>query len=150
LIRSPLNHTRPGVNVNKMLLFNDLIQHLDLVEVSFSGRAFTWSNMQSNALLEKLDWVFTWASWTLSFPDTKVLPLSRPSDHTPYVIQMNSRIPKSHIFIFENYWVQFDGFLDTVHLHWNSTPFYGDATRTLGGGGSNRSKEVSGAKSCLS
>jgi hypothetical protein len=35
LIRSPLNRSRPGENVNEMLLFNDLIQHLDLVEISF-------------------------------------------------------------------------------------------------------------------
>jgi hypothetical protein len=35
LIRSPLNRSRLGENVNEMLLFNDLIQHLDLVEISF-------------------------------------------------------------------------------------------------------------------
>jgi hypothetical protein len=29
--------------------------------------------MQSDPLLEKLDWVFTYASWTLFFPDTKNL-----------------------------------------------------------------------------
>jgi hypothetical protein len=74
LIRSPENRNRPGGNFNEMWLFNDLIQHLDLVEISFQGRYFTWSNMQYNALLEKLDWVFTSASWSLSYPDTKVLP----------------------------------------------------------------------------
>jgi hypothetical protein len=42
-----------------MLPFNDLIQHLDLVEIQFQERAFTWSNMQNDPLLEKLDWVFT-------------------------------------------------------------------------------------------
>jgi hypothetical protein len=90
--------------------------------------------MQANPLLEKPDWIFTSATWTLTYPDTKVLPLSRPiSDHTPYVIQIISQISKSPIFRFENYWVDFDGLLDTIHLHWNSTPFYGDAARTMGG-----------------
>jgi hypothetical protein len=32
LIHSPLNRSKPGGNVNEMLIFNDLIQHQDLVE----------------------------------------------------------------------------------------------------------------------
>jgi hypothetical protein len=117
-----------------MHLFNDLIQHLDLVEISFHGHEFTWSNMQMYPLLEKLDWVFTSTSWTLSFPGTKVLPLARPiSDHTPYVIQISTQLTQSSVFRFENYWVQFDGFRDIVELHWHSTPFYGNSARTLCG-----------------
>jgi hypothetical protein len=38
LIRSPGN--RSG-NCNEMLLFNDVIHHLDLVEISLQGRDFT-------------------------------------------------------------------------------------------------------------
>jgi hypothetical protein len=38
-----------------MLLFNRIISQLDLVEIPLKGRAFTWSNMQDNPLLEKLD-----------------------------------------------------------------------------------------------
>jgi hypothetical protein len=45
LIRSTYDRNKPGVNVGDMLLFNDLIQHLDLVDIPFSGRQFTWSNM---------------------------------------------------------------------------------------------------------
>jgi hypothetical protein len=64
LIRSPDNRTIPGGNVSEMMLFNDLINHLDLVEIPFQGRAFSWSNMQDNSLLENLDWVFTSTSWS--------------------------------------------------------------------------------------
>jgi hypothetical protein len=31
----------PGGNVSEMLLFNDVISHIDLVEVSLKNRAFT-------------------------------------------------------------------------------------------------------------
>jgi hypothetical protein len=104
LIRSPQHRSRPGGNFNEMLLFNDLIHHIDLVEISFQSREFTWRNMQANALLEKLDWVSTSSSWTLSYPDTKVLPHARPIlNHTPYVTQINTQIPKSPLFRFENY-----------------------------------------------
>jgi len=42
-----------------MQLFNNLILDLDLVDLPFNGRKFTWSNMQVDPLLVKLDWVFT-------------------------------------------------------------------------------------------
>jgi hypothetical protein len=45
LIRSLDNRNRPGGNANDMLLFNDIIQHLDLVEIPLKDRAYTWSNM---------------------------------------------------------------------------------------------------------
>jgi hypothetical protein len=35
IIRPPNNRSRPGGNPTEMLFFNDLIQHLDLVEISF-------------------------------------------------------------------------------------------------------------------
>jgi exonuclease III len=103
LIRCPENRNRPGDNVNEMLLFNDVISHLDLVEVPLKNRAFTWSNMQSNCLLEKLDWIFTSSSWTLTFPNTLAHAISHAtSNHVPYVAQMDSIVPKSSIFRFEN------------------------------------------------
>jgi hypothetical protein len=55
LMRRPENRNRPGGNANDMLLFNDIIHHLDLVEIPLKDRAYTWSNMQANTLLEKLD-----------------------------------------------------------------------------------------------
>jgi hypothetical protein len=45
-----------------MNLFNELILDLDLAEIPFSGRSYTWSTMQSDPLLVKLDWVFTSSS----------------------------------------------------------------------------------------
>lgn len=81
--------------------------------------------MQDDALLEKLDWVFTSASWSLSYPATCVKPRSKPiSDQIPYVVRMDSHIPKASIFRFENYWADFPGFFDTVQLHWHSNPFF--------------------------
>jgi hypothetical protein len=93
--------------------------------MSFEDREFTWSNMQDNALLEKLDWVFTSSPWSnLTFPNTKVIPLSRPiSDHIPYVVLVNTLIPKALFFRFENSSIEFPGFQDNVKLHWESDTF---------------------------
>lgn len=134
LIRSPENRNVSGANVNNKLLFNDLIQHLDLVDVPFHGQNYTWSNMQDTPLLEKLDWVFTSSSWTLSYPNTLVQTLGRPtSDHCPFVIKIGTSIPKSNVFRFENFWVTCPSLLDVVSLHWESTPFYANAAKTLNG-----------------
>jgi hypothetical protein len=74
--------------------------------------------MQTDPLLEKLDWVFASTPWSLSFPDTKVQPLDSPtSDHIPYVFQIDHQIPKSSIFQLKNYRVEFASFQDTIKLH---------------------------------
>jgi exonuclease III len=59
LIRSPKNQNKPRGDTNEMNLFNEVISDLDLVEIPFSDRNFTWSNMQEDPLLVKLDWIFT-------------------------------------------------------------------------------------------
>lgn len=132
LIRTPENRNKPGGDVNEINLFNEAISDLDLVDIPFSGRNYSRSNMQDDPLLVKLDWVFTSVGWTLSFPATFVQPLSRPvSDHIPYALHIGSCIPKSKLFRFENFWVDHPGFLETVHLHWNSSPFFANAARNL-------------------
>jgi endonuclease/exonuclease/phosphatase family metal-dependent hydrolase len=101
LIGSPYDRNKPGGCSNEMFLFNDLIQHLDLVDIPFEGRHFTWSNMQNDPLLVKLDRVFTSSSWTISYPATCGKPLSKPiSDHVPYVVKMDSTHSQSIHFSF--------------------------------------------------
>jgi hypothetical protein len=75
--------------------------------------------MQLDSLLEQLDWVFTSPNWTLDFPDSEVLPLAKiTSDHIPCKIAINTKIPKSKIFRFENFWVKHNDFFVTVQNSW--------------------------------
>lgn len=118
LIRSAKNRNKPGGDLAEMQMFNDCIVGQDLVDLTFNGRNYTWSNMQSDPLLVKLDWAFINAPWNLSYPATLVKPLSRPiSDHIPFVIHIDSCIPKANIFRFENFWLQHPGFKETVANH---------------------------------
>ena len=49
-----------------------------------------------------------------------VLPLGKPvSDHIPCVVVIESKIPKSKLFRFENYWVNHEGFSDIVEKSWS-------------------------------
>jgi hypothetical protein len=54
-IRSIENRNKPGGDINEMFLFNDIIGHLGLIELTLKGRLYTWSNMQNEPLLEQLD-----------------------------------------------------------------------------------------------
>lgn len=79
--------------------------------------------MQNNPLMEQLDWFFTTPQWTLSYPNTMVIPLSKStSDHTPYKIQIGTAIPKASLFRFENFLPLMPGFANAVQESW-SLPF---------------------------
>lgn len=41
------------------------------------------------------------------------------SDHVPYVVKINTSIPKRRVFWFENYWMEHPDFLNVVQHAWN-------------------------------
>jgi len=117
--RSLDDRNKSGGNFQDTQIFNEVIDHLGLVELPLKGRGFTWSNMQADPLLEQLDWFFTSVNWTADFPNTLVTPLARPtSDHVPCKISIGTKIPRANVFRFENYWTSHKGFLDTVKSSW--------------------------------
>jgi mannosylglycoprotein endo-beta-mannosidase len=122
-IRSQQNRNRPGGNMNDMFIFNEIIDHLGLLELPIKGRSYTWSNMQCDPLLEQLDWFFTSHCWTTVYPNTMVFALAKPtSDHVPCLVSIDTVIPKARLFRFENFWVHQKGFFDCVKEVWGS-PF---------------------------
>ena len=121
-IRGPDNRNKPGGNPNDMITFNDIIRSNQLIELPIKGRAYTWSNMQIDPLLEQLDWFLTSNNWTSSYPNTLVVPLGKPvSDHIPCVVKIETSIPRSKIFRFESYWTEHPGFFELVQSVWSRT-----------------------------
>ena len=51
-IRSADNRNKHGGNPNDMITFNDIIRSQQLIELPIKDRAYTWSNMQDDPLLE--------------------------------------------------------------------------------------------------
>lgn len=130
--RSISDHSRPRGNIQDTLVFNEAIGHLGLIELPLKGRAFTWSNMQTEPLLEQLDWFFTIVNWTVDFPNTQVIPMAKiTSDHIPCKVVIDTKIPKAKIFRFENFWPEMSGFLEVVSETWSQTPSLANATSTL-------------------
>jgi hypothetical protein len=115
-----------------MLLFNGTISHLGLVDIPLKGRKYTWSNMQHTPLLQRLDWFFSSLAWTQAFPNTIAEPLAMTaSDHIPCVLSIQTSIPKSSIFRFENKWLNMEGFLPLVERAWTQSIHYADAAKRI-------------------
>lgn len=70
LYRSPNDRNKPRGDHLEMYLFNEAISALSIVELPLKGRRYTWSNKQLLPLLERLDWFFTNALWTVTYPNT--------------------------------------------------------------------------------
>ena len=94
LYQSPEDRNRPGADVSEMLMFNDSITTLGLIELPLRGKRFTWTNKQHPLLLEHLDWFFSSACWTLTYPSTEVTSMSMetglepPSLLNPYLYHL--------------------------------------------------------------
>jgi mannosylglycoprotein endo-beta-mannosidase len=132
LMRSPENRNKDGGNIQEMLAFNDAISNLRLVERPLRGCKYTWTNKQSNPLLERLDWFFTSNAWTTFMPDTVVKSLARDnSDHTPCVITASTLVPKPQVFRFENYWLEHDDFQTVLIQGWEQPTLQQDAAKNL-------------------
>jgi hypothetical protein len=102
--RSLEDRNKPGGKLQDTLIFNYLLGHLWLVELLLKGRAFTWSNMQQDPLLEQLGSFFTSINWTTDYPNTLVLPMAEiTSNYIPCRIAIGTSIPEAIIFRFENY-----------------------------------------------
>lgn len=132
LIRKQEDRNKPRGSIAEMLMFNETINLLGLNEIVLQGRKFTWSNMQPSPLLEKLDWVFTSNSWTLSYPNTSAKALDMtPSDHTPCVISISTAIPRSKVFRFENFWLLNEQFAEIVTESWATPNHHNDKVKSL-------------------
>jgi len=132
LIRKIEDRNKPGGDLNEIFRFNEAISHLGLNEVSLQGRRYTWSNMQPSPLLQKLDWIFTSNSWTISYPDTSVFALDMvPSDHCPCIVSISTKIPKSRVFRFENHWLRHQDYQNILTQSWGTQINTNDAAKRI-------------------
>ena len=88
--------------------------------------------MQRHPLLEKLDWCFVSPIWSAIFPATSAFSLARSaSDHVPWVVNIQSNVPKPPIFRFENYWLQLEDFHSRFQDSWEQNLFQPDPAKRL-------------------
>lgn len=94
------------VNVARMSTFCWLVKDCGLVDLGFSGLAYTWCNkhFNTNPTFERLDRSLGNAEWCAAFPSTTVFHLPMMiSDHAPILtVLQSSRAKPRKPFRFEN------------------------------------------------
>lgn len=132
MMRKPEDRNKEGGDPSEMFMFNSAISFLGLTEIVLQGRRFTWSNMQPNPLLQKIDWIFTTCSWNLKYPDTSVKGYDMtPSDHCPCLVNISTAIPRPKVFRFENYWLQLPCFQQILNEVWSAPMPHTDQAKRI-------------------
>jgi hypothetical protein len=133
MYRRQSDRNKTGSNIQNMLAFNNAISNHRLEELKHFGNKFTWTNKQESPLLERLDWFLASPSLMVSYQGSSIKTLSRDtSDHSPCLISIFIDIPKAKTFIFENYWMLHDDFMQIMEHGWNLPNDQEDKAKRMG------------------
>ncbi|KAL0923443.1 hypothetical protein M5K25_007500 [Dendrobium thyrsiflorum] len=102
--------------------FNNMIMDCNLVDVGFSGNAFTWNR---GCMWQRLDRILFNSTWVNTLFNTSVEHLSKTySDHAPLLITFqDSRTYAGSSFRFQNMWFSHEEFLFMVKENWEAPLF---------------------------
>lgn len=96
--------------------FRAFIQRAGLIDLGYSGPAYTWANNQQERrlILERLDRGLCVPEWLTIFPNTKVFHLpSYSSDHLPVLLRTEPQAKKGvRPFRIEQWWYRHPDFKD--------------------------------------
>lgn len=122
LIRDPSEKNNDNFHAPLAAQFNDAIDRLSLLELPLLDRLYTWSNKRESPVLARLDRAFINLDWNNTFPMTHLRSNSRTtSDHVPFVVSADTRVPKPQIFRFENSYLLNQTFLPAALATWSSS-----------------------------
>jgi len=115
IIRNPSEKNNSRYNDRWPLLFNAIIESLNLRELELTRRKYTWANYAEVPTYEKLDLILITTDWEQKFLLASVQALTREiSDHTPLLLDAGnpSHRGNSRNFKFELGWLTRDFFLN--------------------------------------
>lgn len=103
-------------------LFRSFIRDMEMREVPFCGRRWTWANnRQGEGFIEEmLDMFFGSADWFLDFEKSKVSHiLLQSSDHSMIMLDTESvQSKRKSRFVFDSKWSRIQGCDETVQQCW--------------------------------
>src|SRR3989337_356352 len=103
------------------MMFNMIIESLNLREIELTGRKFTWANSLPTPTYEKLDRVLASVEWEQKYPLVSVQAMQRAiSDHTPLLVDSGdaTHIGNKNTFSFELSWFEKDNFIAIIAREW--------------------------------
>jgi exonuclease III len=119
--------------------FRDLIFRADLIDLGFSGPAFTWTNSSytSRPIFKRLDRVVVSTTWQAMYlrSHVKHLPMIY-SDHTPILLMTTPPTRKKLVFRMEHWWMRLPNFEKECKRLWDLTegPLWEERQHSLGKG----------------
>uniref|UniRef100_A0ACD5YDC5 Uncharacterized protein n=1 Tax=Avena sativa TaxID=4498 RepID=A0ACD5YDC5_AVESA len=131
--------TSANVNHYRMRTFKGYVKQCALLDMGFSGPAYTWTNKRfsSTPVFERLDRCFANAEWCDLFPNTNVfnLPIMF-GDHAPILVSTESQYRRPKLkFKFENWWTMEEDFQNVAKTTWDlsiTKPFHTRMTNLAG------------------
>lgn len=99
-----------------------MINENGLIDMGFSGHAFTWNNTRvgRDNIQERLDRCFANGEWKTVFQHAHVTHLPTfHSDHRPILINSNPAVsPRPHPFRFEAMWIRDESIVEVIKTAW--------------------------------
>ena len=99
---------------SKHTKFCSFLQRAGLIDLGYSGPAYTWANNQKgkSLILERLDRAICTAEWVNLYPNSKVFHIPNyPSDHLPILLRTEPRPKrKAKVFRVEQWWSSHEEF----------------------------------------
>ncbi|XP_026398793.1 uncharacterized protein LOC113294624 [Papaver somniferum] len=127
-VRSNEERNRGDGDSRNNNFLNNFIYNQELVDLPLLGGAFTWSDMQTDPLLCRLDRFMLIVGFDVMFPDDVQMTLARViSDHKPMLISKPGLACKPY-FKFENGWIYHKQFKQLVEQWWGMMNFEGSAS----------------------
>ena len=99
IIRREEEKNNSNFNARWPVVFNAIIESLDLKEIQLSGRQYTWASRRETPTYEKLDRFLASVEWEQKYPLVSVHAMTRAgSDHTPLIINSGEQeIGRAHV-----------------------------------------------------
>jgi hypothetical protein len=111
-----------SVDLNRMNVFCSYVKNCGLIDLGFSGPAYTWSNKCFSFMptYERLDCCLANAEWCRLFPTSSVLHLPMMyNDHAQILLlSISNRQRPKKPFRFENWWLMEEDFQDVAQNSW--------------------------------
>uniref|UniRef100_A0A2N9J896 Endonuclease/exonuclease/phosphatase domain-containing protein n=1 Tax=Fagus sylvatica TaxID=28930 RepID=A0A2N9J896_FAGSY len=115
-----------------MLAFPDFIESSYLVDLPLEGGSYTWSIGSDPPSMSHIDRVLVSPDWEEQFPNVLQKLLPHPiSDHHPILVEASGMVRGKSSFIFENMWLNHEGFVDQAQEWWNGYHFVGNPSFVL-------------------
>ncbi|RVW27734.1 hypothetical protein CK203_109966 [Vitis vinifera] len=131
-ILSPEERSRGGSFNSDMRRFAEVIEELQLKDLTLFGGPFTWSGEVNNQTMSRLDRFLVNEGWDCRFSHSRQSVLPRPvSDHFPILLEGGGLRNGPSPFRFENMWLKVEGFKDLLKAWWEGDSFNGAASFVL-------------------